>query len=197
MRFSVEFFLPTSLIMILFLMTIPGFSPPAQATIGSDILIQDLALVGVNLDRQTLSSLEDSEESEMRDTSMEVDEEALDLLIRIIHAEAEGEPYMGLVAVGAVVLNRVKSPIFPDTIHGVVFDGNQFEPVRDGRLHLETDSPARRAALAALRGDDPTGGALYFYNRDTVKRRGSYDLIEWFDTNTTFLTRIGGHTFSK
>lgn len=182
------------LVVILFVITLPGLSPPAMARSSRECILYDLAFVGVNPDTRGFVSLE---ERQIKDSSMEVDEEALDLLIRIIYAEAEGEPYMGMVAVGAVVLNRVKSSLFPDSIHGVVYDRDQFEPLRDGRIHLEANSSAKRAAIAALRGEDPTGGALYFYNRETVKRRGRYDLIQWFDTNTTLVQVIGNHTFTK
>lgn len=182
------------LIIILFFLTLPGLSPPAIAKSSRESILFDFALLGVSADGEALPFFDERREE---DASMEVDEEALDLLMRIIHAEAEGEPYMGMVAVGAVILNRVRSPMFPNSIQGVVYDRNQFEPVRDGRIYLEVDSPAKRAALAALRGEDPTNGALYFYNRETVIRRGSFHLIEWFDTNTTFLGKIGRHTFSK
>lgn len=193
MKYINQIYLSTCLIIILLVITLPGHSPPVYANSHPEMLYE-LALIGIQPSIRVLPSVEEKGQEER---SMLVDEEELDLLMRIIHAEAEGEPYMGMVAVGAVVLNRVRSPIFPNSIPGVVYEGNQFEPVRDGRINLSIDSPAKKAALAALRGEDPTHGALYFYNRDTVIRRGSYDLIEWFDTNTTFLTKIGNHTFTR
>ena len=87
------------------------------------------------------------------------------LLCRMISAEARGEPYTGQVAVGAVILNRVKHPSFPNTVAGVLFQPGAFSPVADGQFYKVaiTDS-ARKAAQDALNGWDPTGGAIYFYN---------------------------------
>lgn len=88
----------------------------------------------------------------------------VDLLARLITAEAAGEPYVGQVAVGAVVLNRVRSGLFPATIAGVIYQPYQFETVLNGRIDQPPTPTAVRAALDALSGWDPTGGALYFYN---------------------------------
>lgn len=86
------------------------------------------------------------------------------LLGKLIHGEARGEPYIGQVAVGAVVMNRVKSPLFPKTIAGVIFEPGAFDAVIDGQIHLPPDEEAIRAAKAAIAGWDPTGGAIYYYN---------------------------------
>ncbi|RDV82554.1 LysM peptidoglycan-binding domain-containing protein [Ammonifex thiophilus] len=91
----------------------------------------------------------------------------IDLLARLITAEADGEPYIAKVAVGAVVLNRVKTPGFPKSIPGVIYqvvDGHyQFEPVLNGWINRPASPEAYRAALDALSGWDPTNGATYFY----------------------------------
>ena len=112
------------------------------------------------------------------------------LLCRMISAEARGEPYTGQVAVGAVILNRVKHPSFPNTVAGVLFQPGAFSPVSDGQFYSVsiTDS-ARRAAQDALNGYDPTGGAIYFYNpaKSTSK---------WIFSRPVVLT-IGEHVFAK
>ena len=88
----------------------------------------------------------------------------LRLLAQMIEAEASGEPYIGKVAVGAVILNRVESPLFPDTVEDVIFQPWQFEPVLNGWFWREPSAESWRAAREAARGVDPTGGALYFWN---------------------------------
>lgn len=86
------------------------------------------------------------------------------LLAAAIHGEARGEPYIGKVAVGAVILNRVKHPNFPNTIAGVIYQPNAFTAVADGQINLAPDEESIRAARDALNGWDPTYGAIYYYN---------------------------------
>ncbi len=86
------------------------------------------------------------------------------VLARLIHGEARGEPYVGKVAVGAVILNRVKSSKFPNSISGVIYQPGAFTAVADGQMWLEPDSDSIRAARDALSGWDPSGGAIYYYN---------------------------------
>ncbi|SRR5690554_1603867 len=114
----------------------------------------------------------------------------LELLARLIHGEARGEPYEGQVAVGAVVLNRVKSPGFPNTIREVIFQKNQFSAVSDGQFYLEPNETAYRAARDALSGRDPSLGALFFYNPKTAKT------LYWLSTRETTVV-IGNHVFAK
>ena len=112
------------------------------------------------------------------------------LLCRMISAEARGEPYTGQVAVGAVILNRVRHPSFPNTVAGVLFQPGAFSPVSDGQFYKVTiTDSARRAAQDALNGWDPTGGAIYFYNpaKSTSK---------WIFSRPVVLT-IGEHVFAK
>ncbi len=90
------------------------------------------------------------------------------LLGRLVHGEARGEPYVGKVAVAAVVLNRVRSPLFPNTISGVVYQSGAFDAVSDGQIWLTPDADSLRAARDALNGWDPTGGCLYYYNPITA-----------------------------
>ena len=90
------------------------------------------------------------------------------LLGRLVHGEARGEPYVGKVAVAAVVLNRVKSPSFPNTISGMIYQSGAFDAVSDGQINLTPDEDSLRAARDALNGWDPTGGCLYYYNPATA-----------------------------
>ncbi|HHU60479.1 MAG: cell wall hydrolase [Bacillota bacterium] len=85
-------------------------------------------------------------------------------IAQMIHAEARGEPYLGQVAVGAVIINRILSPQFPDTLRGVLFQRNAFQPISNGSFYMTPNESARRAAMEALNGHDPTGGALFFFN---------------------------------
>ncbi len=115
--------------------------------------------------------------------------EELDLLARTIHAEARGEPYIGQVAVGAVILNRVLSNRYPNTIHGVVYQPVQFSCVSDGQLRLQANETAFRAAREALDGVDPTRGALYYYNPNIATATW------WLETREVTVI-IGNHLFA-
>lgn len=86
------------------------------------------------------------------------------LLAKVISAEARGESYEGQVAVGAVILNRVKHPSFPDSISGVVYQKGAFSCVNDSNWYASVADSAKRAATDALNGWDPSGGAIYYYN---------------------------------
>ncbi|MGM0437562.1 MAG: cell wall hydrolase [Bacillota bacterium] len=119
-----------------------------------------------------------------------IDNEDKEILARAIHAEARGEPFKGQVAVGAVVLNRVKSSSFPNTIEKVVYQDGQFSSVKDGQINLLPNENAYKAAQEALEGNDPSKGALFFYNPKTAKT------IWWLGTRQK-LTTIGNHVFAK
>ena len=110
------------------------------------------------------------------------------LLARCIYAEARGESYTGQVAVGAVVLNRVKSAEFPNTIAGVIYQRHAFTAVSDGQINLTPDQTALNAAKDAMNGWDPTGGCLYYYN--PAKATSS-----WIFSRETVVT-IGKHVFA-
>ena len=92
----------------------------------------------------------------------------LNLLARLVYGEARGEPYTGQVAVAAVVLNRVKSSSFPNTVSGVIYQAGAFDVVSDGQINLTPNDTAKRAAQDALNGWDPTGGCLFYYNPSTA-----------------------------
>ena len=116
------------------------------------------------------------------------DSNDLYLLAKCIHAEARGECYVGKVAVGAVVLNRVASPDFPDTIYGVIYQPWAFTAVHDGQIDLEPEAASYQAATDALNGWDPTYGCLYYYNPATASS-------SWIYSRETVVT-IGKHIFA-
>lgn len=115
-------------------------------------------------------------------------ETELSLLARLVSGEARGEPYVGQVAVAAVVLNRVRSGDFPDTISGVIFQRGAFDAVWDGQFDLQPTDSCIRAARDALNGWDPTGGCVYYYNPRTATN-------PWIRTRQVQLT-IGQHAFA-
>lgn len=110
------------------------------------------------------------------------------LLAKCIYAESRGEPYLGQVAVGAVVLNRVKSSSFPNSIAGVIYQPYAFTAVIDGQINLEPNETAYSAARDAMNGWDPTNGCLYYYNPATATS-------SWIWSRTVKLT-IGKHRFA-
>ena len=109
------------------------------------------------------------------------------LLARTISAEARGEPFEGQVAVGAVVLNRVEHPSFPDTIAGVVYQPGAFTAITDGQINEEVYESSKRAAKEALNGSDPSGGAIYYFNPKTATNK-------WIWSRPA-ITTIGNHRF--
>ncbi len=113
----------------------------------------------------------------------------LNLLSRVIYGEARGEPYTGQVAVGAVVMNRIKSSSFPNTLSGVVYQSGAFDAVKDGQVNLTPDSTARKAAQDAMNGWDPSYGAIYYFNPSTATNK-------WIWSRPMTVT-IGKHRFCK
>ena len=110
------------------------------------------------------------------------------LLAKCIHAEARGEPYSGQVAVGAVILNRVESSKFPNTIYGVIYQPYAFTAVNDGQINLEPNQSAYNAARDALNGWDPTYGCIYYYNPNTATS-------SWIWSRKV-VVKIGKHNFA-
>lgn len=113
------------------------------------------------------------------------------LLARAINGEARGESYEGQVAVGAVILNRVKHSSFPNTIAGVIYQPGAFTAVSDGQINvaIEESSSVVKAARDALNGWDPTGGAIYYFNPNTASNK-------WIWSRPHIKT-IGKHRFCK
>lgn len=109
------------------------------------------------------------------------------LLARLIYGEARGESYKGQVAVGAVVLNRVNSASFPNSVSGVIYQSGAFSVVADGQINLAPDESAIKAARDAMNGWDPTNGCLYYFNPDKTSNR-------WMHSKEV-VVRIGSHSF--
>lgn len=113
----------------------------------------------------------------------------VNLLAHLIYGEARGEPYTGQVAVGAVVMNRVRSSKFPNTIAGVIYQSGAFTAVSDGQINLNPDSTAIKAAQDAINGWDPTSGCIYYFNPSTATS-------SWIWSRPYVIT-IGKHRFCK
>lgn len=121
-------------------------------------------------------------------SSSSISSSDLNLLAKCVYAEARGESYVGQVAIAAVVLNRVESPSFPNTIAGVIYQPYAFTAVDDGQINLTPNSTAYKAAQDALNGWDPTYGAIYYYNPATATS-------SWIWSRQTTVT-IGNHVFA-
>ena len=113
----------------------------------------------------------------------------INLLSHIIYGEARGEPYAGQVAVGAVIMNRVKSSSFPNSIAGVIYQRGAFDAVSDGQINMTPDSTAKKAAQDAYNGWDPSYGAIYYFNPATATNK-------WIWSRPLTVT-IGKHRFCK
>jgi N-acetylmuramoyl-L-alanine amidase len=122
-------------------------------------------------------------------TKVVVTSEELDLLARVVHAEAGSEPFEGKVAVAAVILNRVRSSRFPNSVWEVLHQPGQFTPVEQGTLSSKSDASSMDAVRRALAGEDPTGGALFFYNPYKTAAP------DYWATKQV-IKRIGNHNFT-
>lgn len=150
-----------------------------------DIKLYNSVIAAIT-DQSSTSTKKQTDQSSTNNTG-----DMVDLLARLINGEARGEPYKGQVAVGAVVMNRVKSSEFPDTISGVIYQKGQFSCVTDGQFDkaIDENSTVYKAAREALNGADPTNGCIFFYNPKTTKSK-------WLYTRKTVVT-IGSHRFAK
>ncbi len=119
---------------------------------------------------------------------MNVTQKEMDLLARAVYSEARGEPFEGQVAVAAVIFNRVRHAEFPNTIEGVIFEPWAFTAVHDGQFWLTPNQTAYRAVEEALKGVDPSGGAIFYYNPVTATN-------QWIRTRQ-IIARIGRHVFA-
>mgnify|MGYP002559402137 FL=1 len=139
-----------------------------------------------------VSDLDEKKEEKQSSTSTNTPsgDDMVKLLARLINGEARGESYEGQVAVGAVIMNRVKSAKFPNTIAGVIYQKGQFSCVTDGQFNvaIEENSTVYKAAQDAMNGSDPTNGALYFYNPSKTKSKWLFSL--------PVVATIGEHKFS-
>lgn len=137
--------------------------------------------------KKTLAALGMSADSGSS-TSSNYSDADVQLLARLIYGEARGESYVGQVAVGAVVMNRIKSASFPNTMFGVIYQSYAFTAVSDGQINLTPDATAKKAAQDAMNGWDPTYGAIYYYNPATATS-------SWIFSRQTTVT-IGNHVFA-
>lgn len=138
---------------------------------------------------QTLNAMGIMSSSSSGSSSSTSSNSNLNLLSRLVYSEARGETYTGQVAVAAVVLNRVKSSSFPNTISGVIYERGAFDAVSDGQINLTPDSTAKKAAQDALNGWDPSYGAIYYFNPNTATSA-------WIWSRPMTVT-IGNHRFCK
>ena len=138
---------------------------------------------------KTLSALGITSSSSNSQSSNNVNNTDLNLLSKLVHGEARGEPYKGMVAVAATVLNRVADSRFPNSIAGVIYQSGAYTCVADGQINLEASSQARKAAQDAINGWDPTSGCIYYFNPDTATSG-------WIWTRPQVMT-IGKHIFCK
>ena len=122
-------------------------------------------------------------------TTSQYNSSDVELLAKLIYGEARGESYVGQVAVGAVVMNRIKSASFPNTMSGVIYQRYAFTAVSDGQINLTPNATARKAAKDAMNGWDPTYGAIYYYNPAIATSA-------WIFSRQTTIT-IGNHVFAK
>jgi N-acetylmuramoyl-L-alanine amidase len=113
----------------------------------------------------------------------------IQLMANAVYGEARGEPYIGQVAVAAVILNRVQSASFPNTVSGVIFEPRAFTAVADGQIWLTPNENAKKAVLDAMNGWDPTGNAIYYFNPDTATSGWIWSRPQ--------IKRIGKHIFCK
>lgn len=123
-------------------------------------------------------------------TGLNLTDDEIYMMAKMIYGEARGESYTGQVAVGAVIINRIKSPSFPNTMSGVLFQKNQFTAVDDGQYYLTPDSTAISAAYDAANGVDPTGGCLFYWN--PVKAPNNA-----FLNAKPIVATIGNHVYAK
>ena len=145
-------------------------------------LIMILIIIGIILLNKTNQNISYAASSNASD---------IQLMARAINGEARGEPYEGQVAVGAVILNRVKSSQFPNTIAGVIYQSGAFTAVADGQINvpIAENSTVYKAAQDALNGWDPTGGCIYYFNPDTATNKWIW--------SRPYVKTIGKHRFCK
>ncbi|MBY0087672.1 cell wall hydrolase [Brevibacillus brevis] len=139
--------------------------------------------------RKSVQVSRDSRPKVVRNGKVKVSERDMELLARLVYAEGRGEPYEGQVAIAAVVLNRVASDNFPNTVREVIYAPNAFSPVHDGNLTHKLNESTRKAVQDAVNGKDPSNGSLYFFNPDTATSK-------WIWSRPVTV-EIGNHRFAR
>ena len=179
--------------------TNPVLVPKAEAVeLNGDNLITGLGIAFVlyilfeSTDNDNLGNQEikKPEFDNNQNYDINIDSINVDLLARAIYAEARGESFEGQVAVGAVIVNRMESPEFPNTIEGVLYQPNQFKCVENGNINQTPNQNAYTAARRAIDGEDPSQEALFFFNPKTSENPAAFDRY-------TVTVRIGNHIFAK
>lgn len=151
---------------------------------------QDGYLNSVHLSVSHTKPITPSESKKEKSVNISLTDDEIDLLARLVRAEAQTEPYEGKIAVACVVLNRVESEKFPDTVKEVIYAPRQFQPVQNGEINKPADKESIKAVQAALSEQRQLAlGALFFYNPAIATSR-------WLDTRTTTKV-IGQHVFKK
>ena len=139
--------------------------------------------------QKTLSAMGINSSSSGSNAGNNTNSNDVNLLARVIYGEARGEPYTGQVAVGAVIMNRVKHNSFPNTLASVIYQSGAFDAVADGQVNLSPDSTAKKAAQDAINGWDPSYGAIYYFNPSTATNK-------WIWSRPLTVV-IGKHRFCK
>jgi len=145
-------------------------------------------VIDVNYETKA-SSIQSKSTTKQSKEVINITNEELLLLSKLVTGEARGESYEGQVAVAAVVINRVKDPRFPNTIRDVIYQKNAFSVVENGSINMQPTESAYTAAQEALYGNDPTNRAIYFWNPDIAT-------CKWIKTLNPYM-RIGNHVFAK
>ncbi|MCV9885649.1 cell wall hydrolase [Metabacillus halosaccharovorans] len=169
-----------------------GLSLSELASVNPQVKNLDLIYVGqeISIDKDKKSRPVVASRGETISSKVNIAEADIDLLARIVRAEAQSEPFEGKVAVASVVLNRVDSPKFPDTIRDVIYQSGQFQPVSNGEINKPADKESRRAVFAALSDMRKIAkDSLFFYNPDIATNR-------WLDSRETTVV-IGQHVFKN
>ena len=139
--------------------------------------------------QKTLSAMGINSSSSSSNAGNNTNSNDVNLLARVIYGEARGEPYTGQVAVGAVIMNRVKHNSFPNTLASVIYQSGAFDAVADGQVNLSPDSTAKKAAQDAINGWNPSYGAIYYFNPSTATNK-------WIWSRPLTVV-IGKHRFCK
>jgi len=182
-----------------FAYTVKSGDTMTQIAQGHNLTLQELAKMNPQIEDANLIYIgqtiitdkqEKTNKQEIPEIKVGYSEYEIDLLARLVRAEAQSEPYQGKIAVACVVLNRVDSPSFPNTIREVIYEKGQFQPVRNGEINQPADEESIKAVHEALKEyRNMAAGSLYFYNPAIATNR-------WLDSRATTLV-IGQHVFKK
>ncbi|WP_299089890.1 cell wall hydrolase [uncultured Metabacillus sp.] len=153
-----------------------------------DIAMKESEVIDVRFLENEQSDIEPMALVEKKEETLTLTKKEENLLARLVHAEAKGEPFAGKVAVATVVLNRVEDEQFPDTVKDVIYEENAFEPVQNGSINEPANKEAHKAVQEALKNEDKNDELLYFYNPETATS-------DWILTREVVKT-IGNHAFA-